>query len=525
VKRVIDQFAELGREPLPLPSPPPPPFAAAALTVVEPELRDLFRDISWRGKRAAGFRDLRLDPWRLYRAGRHADFYDPGWSTARFGLDLWHKRHRKQAWVRQLSRDDRNAFEAWFETFFEAELARRFAGVADRAFDRGYDAGWRYGTRVGREWQYRRGYHAGFERGVQDSAREVFYSSFQPSWAAAYNALFREWSTTVKLETRASRLGDENDDGVFEPGEELFVELELANLGGGSGRFEAQLTGSVLTGSSQTTIDLPPRSVADQPTRLRGRISPLAVPMSDSLLTVTVGELAETLPVRVSHILLFEGGPELSAHDALLGTAVVEVTLSNTSRQAVRATLEATLPKGLIVNPRRELTRIPPGATRTLRFEIEELPALDLLAGNIVFTVASETGGRPQGRLEGRLPELATDLSDGSMVAYTLRLARSPATDKVEVRRAHELMLRRLEADWQRAVRADGNPYKRDLRGGTRSTALGELVASVQAESGRLVNHAVFTDLVPRIDRLSRSLPGSHPFLRRSMRKLGRKLL
>ncbi|MFQ5351102.1 MAG: hypothetical protein ACE5EG_11720, partial [Thermoanaerobaculia bacterium] len=322
---VSEQFADLTRQPVRLPAPPPPPFSAAGFTVAEPQLRDVFHDLSWRGRRAAGFRDLRLDPWRLYRAGRHADFYDGDWCTGRFGLDLWLRRHRKRGWLRELDRDQRRLFEQRFELLFEAELARRFAHVADHAFDRGYVAGWRYGIRVGREWQYRRGYHAGFETGVSETARAVFFASFRPSWAAAYDALFGEWSTTVKLQTRAARLRDGNDDGIFEPGEELFAELELANLGGGSGRLEARLAGSVLAGSGRLAIDLPPRSVVRQPAPLRGLISPAAAPMSDAVLTLSIGDLAERLALRVSHVLRFEGGPVLATHDALRGTAVIDV--------------------------------------------------------------------------------------------------------------------------------------------------------------------------------------------------------
>ena len=91
--------------------------------------------------------------------------------------------------------------------------------------------------------------------------------------------------------------------------------------------------------------------------------------------------------------------------------------------------------------------------------------------------------------------------------------------------RAHGLILRRLEVDWHAAVRGKGNPYRSDLHNGLRSTALGELVDAAHAQRGRIANRMVLTDLVPRIDELSRSLPGTHPFLRRSMRKLGRQLL
>jgi hypothetical protein len=524
-RTVVQQFADLSREPERLAAPPPPPFGAAAFTVPEPDLHDVFRELPWRGQRAAGFRDLRLDPWRLYRAGRHDDFYRTDWRTPRFGLDLWRKRHGSSRWTRALSPDERRRFEGAFESAFEAELARDFAAVADRYFDRGYDAGWRHGIRVGREWQYRRGYQQGFEGAVQNAARGAFAAAFRPAWLEAYDPLFHEWSTTMKLETRAARLRDGNDDGVFEPGEELIAELDLVNLGGGSGRLDATLTGAALSDSDRLSLLVPRRSPVHPPRPLRGRISAAARPTADTAVTVAIGALSETLPVSVSYVLRFDGGLVLAGHDALRGTATVELRLVNASRRAADAVVDADLRGGALRRPRHELGQIPAGAAREVRFEVYDVRPLDLIAGDLVLAAVSETDGRAQERLDGRLPDLSTDLSDRSLVDFLLWLARSPSMDRSEVSRAHELMLRRLAVDWTAVGRADGNPYRNDLRTGGGSTALGELVAAVRTVRRTAADRSVFTDLVPRIEALSRSLPGNHPFLRRAMRKLARQLL
>lgn len=522
---VTEQFGDLSREPVRRYAPPPPPFTAPGFHVPEPQLRDLFSEISWRGHRGNGLRDVRLDPWRLYQAGGHRDFYKHDWRTAGFAFDLWRRQNRNSSWLRGLDQHERRLFEERFDRAFDAELAGRFAVIADRAFERGYDAGWRYGIRLGREWQFRRGYHLGFETVARDTARRVFSESFRPAWAAAYEELFDEWSSTLQLRASSAHLRDGNDDGIFEPGEEIYADLRLVNLGGGSGTADLTLAGAALAGEDRQRVDLPRRSELRLTEPLRGVIRPAVSPGTDTMVTISLGDLAEALPLRVAHVLRFENGLRLASHDALRGTAMVDVRLANASRLPVLADLGATVRYGKLRRPQRESLEIPAGTSRNVRFDIHDIHPLDLIGGEMVLTVASETGGRAQQRLEARLPELATDLDDRSLVDYLLWLGRSPSADRGEVGRAHELLLRRLEVDWRAAVRDSGNPYRSDLRQGGQATALGELVAAARAQGIRTVDPTVLTGLVPRIDELVRTLPGTHPFLRRSMRKLSRQLL
>ena len=121
-----------------------------------------------------------------------------------------------------------------------------------------------------------------------------------------------------------------------------------------------------------------------------------------------------------------------------------------------------------------------------------------------------------------RLPELAADLHNHDFLAYMLRAADGSASS-ADMARAQNLMLRRLRVDWSAAVRDSGNPYRRDLRDGTRQTALGDLAMSVSRRAGAS-DAEIFRTLVPRIEELLRDLPGTHPLLRRSMRKRARRI-
>ena len=102
-------------------------------------------------------------------------------------------------------------------------------------------------------------------------------------------------------------------------------------------------------------------------------------------------------------------------------------------------------------------------------------------------------------------------------------MTETPRLSATASQRLRELVLRRLEADWFRAAAGKGNPYRDDLAGQGRATALGELVAAF-GRHPEVEGLPFFGELVRDIDDLSRSLPGTHPLLRRSMRKLAQGL-
>ena len=85
-------------------------------------------------------------------------------------------------------------------------------------------------------------------------------------------------------------------------------------------------------------------------------------------------------------------------------------------------------------------------------------------------------------------------------------------------------MLRRLRVDWRAAVRAHGNPYKRDFRSGSRLTALGELVHLSASLSRQPSGDVLLSGLSADVRSLSSDLPGPHPLLRKYVRRLARRL-
>jgi hypothetical protein len=121
-------------------------------------------------------------------------------------------------------------------------------------------------------------------------------------------------------------------------------------------------------------------------------------------------------------------------------------------------------------------------------------------------------------------PDVTVDLNNRALLDFMVALARDERAPASDVAAARQLILRRLRVDWRAAVRASGNPYKRDHRNNAAGTALGELVQTYGRERSRLRNPEVFSGLNAEITALAKQLPGAHPLLRKHMKRLARKL-
>jgi len=93
-----------------------------------------------------------------------------------------------------------------------------------------------------------------------------------------------------------------------------------------------------------------------------------------------------------------------------------------------------------------------------------------------------------------------------------------------QVLASHELLMLRLREDWKVAVINNGNPYKADYKNGGATTALGDLVRTARDEGSTMSHPEVFAGLRADVTGLARSMPGIHPFLRKSMRRLASRL-
>jgi hypothetical protein len=522
---VVREFHDLRHEPRYTPSAPTPAFDAPPNPAREPQLRDVFHSLSCHTDTPFGA--LRKAPWGLYGQNGYGDLYDRRWWDPERAFGAWVR--RQTSYWRALSNDEKEAFQRIFLHRFEREVERFYRQAADRAYGRGFDYGYDHGAEVSYEWNYRQGFHEGWSEALRESARRAFAHGWSDVYEERYRVYFDDWSTNPHPEVAELTLTEAGDDGVFEPGETIFLDYEIINYGGAAGSFTAVLAGAPLAAEATASATLPRRqsirarwpleAVIDARTRPRTHVE------LDFRLGDRYGQAAteQPVPLYVSYPLELDRRVALRAHDTLAGRAVVEVGVTNTSRRRVegRVHLAGTV---LAAPLAQRLGVLSAGSERRISFELVGLRPLDLLGGTVELNIAAKSRGRVHDDLAHRLPALAFDLGERDLVEFMEMLARRGSGRSADVRRAQDLMLRRLRLDWDAVAAAGGNAYKADLKGGGRSTALGDLVATYRDHRGTFQHREVFTALRSRIEALAKDAPGAHPFLRRSMKKLARQL-
>ena len=528
--RVAEQFMDLSRVPRYAPRFRQPDYSPGAGWTVAPELADLFRGhplatVPRLPRRLAeAFDGWRYDPWRLYRCAAYTEFYDAHWADPDRAFDLWYSDRRRSTAYRRLIRADRLRFQELFEDELAHRLRHHFERFNLRAFHLGFEDGWRYGAFVSYEWHFRLGYDEGFNQAATTAARAGFHATYGPAYERFYDRAFTDWSENPKPAILAVELEDGNHDGVFEPGEELAARFELVNYGGDGGRFGLRLDGQVLERPAETSVRLPARQRIRGGDSLRAVIHPDTPVRTGAELNFRLGDLWQAVPLRVSRPLEFAGGAALDRVDSLAGRAAVVARVVNRSRKPVRGAIDLASAREPGIRESRELGVLSAGEERSARIELSGLRPLELLSGGIEIRLSARSGAVLQDELEFSFPDLSADLGNRDLVRYMVALSLDPQAPASDIAAARSLILRRLRVDWRAAVRGSGNPYRYDYSHHGTRTALGDLVQAYQREKRSMVRPEVFAGLDGEIATLARELPGMHPFLRRHMKKLARRL-
>jgi hypothetical protein len=518
-------FRDLAFEPVFDPVTAIPAWSAPPVPFDVPEMDDLLAEYPYasygsRDRDDDGFlSDWEWTAGRLRRSQHPDDVYESGWDDAACAYERWLLDPGHARLLRGLSPVERSDLRSLFIRTFDDRIDRLADTRLSVAWERGLDRGWDYGRFIREEFEYRQGFAQGFRRQAAVVAKTVFRSAYPREFERSYGTAFDRWSTSAVPAIGSVRLIDGNDDGVFEPGERLALDVELINLGGASGRFDAAVTGRALALSDRTTVNLPRRSSTVRRGLLEVGIDETIRPRTNSELVVRLGNETATVGLRVQRPLEWVGASLRVDRDNLAGRLDVEVELRNISRRTIEAVATLVGPAGIGVAPLQPLPALRANDRVAVRFELAELSPLDLIAGRVNLNLFLEAGGIEQDRMMTTLAETATDLASRDLPRLVRRLVTRGAT-AVEAARVRELVLLRLRADWRAAVRSDGNPYKRDYRSGSDLTALGELVglSRTSARSGLL--QGLGSDVLA----LSKDLPGAHPLLRKYVRRLAQRL-
>jgi hypothetical protein len=525
-QQVEEQFRDLSRPPRFLPRPGRPVYVPEMPEIPPPTLRTVLGDYP-----IHRFTPLResfdpylsgwdYDAWRLWASDSFAAFYDADWANAETAFDDWRRDRSRSAFYFVLSSPERR----WFYDIYAAELALQLAALYERelvlAYELGFDEGWGYGAFAHEELSYRRGYHEGFREAVEDGAVAGFQQTYVDSYVTWYGHWFDDWSNNPHPEILSVRIEDADEDGVFEPGERIRVEYELANYGGRAGTFSVALTGATLATEGRATVDLPARARVGTHSDVGARIAEWTETRTTDTLWFSLADRSVSLPMTVNYPLQIQHRTLRVDRDNLAGALRVAVALRNISRLP----LEGTLRLSTTGFDERRSVSLQGGQERWLEFDVTGLDPLRLIDGSVGLTLTVDAEERRQDLYYHRLPDVVRDLRSPDLLEYMLRLSRGAPARPAEITTVRQLMLRRLREDWKVAAMGSGNPYKRDYKQAGTDTALGALVQAYLGERESISEPAVFDGMSDQILALCDTLPGVHPFLRKQMRRLAREL-
>jgi len=527
--RVAEQFRDLSREPRFLPWPVPPSFTPAIPRLAEPTLEETFAAFPWSGFTSLGARygnylaDWSYDPWSLRRCESPSAFHSREWSDAAVALADWRDERAASTVYRDLDAAGRQRFQAAFSSAFRKRLAQLFPTQLQTAFEAGLTDGWSYGSFVRQEWDFRRGYRQGYLEAHADAATREYDRSYALRYAFWYSEAYAGWAERPHPEVTSMNVRDADDDGVFEPGEQVLVEYELVNYGGSGGSVTVFLDGSVLEASARRAIDLPARGRIGGSEQLEGTID-VRAPLGETRLTLVVGEEATDLPLRVAHPLRFEPATLQARRDNLAGRLTLQVEVRNQSRRPVGGRVDLRRADVSPLQRSESLPAIEPGRSSTVSFDLSGLEPLELIGGLIRFDLTARGDGVEQDGMSYRVPDTVRDLASRDLPMLIRRQAHDRGVSAVDIATARRLLLERLREDWRVAATGRGNPYKKDFKRSGSRTALGDLVQLYRDEAPAAARPEVFLGLSGEIIELAEVLPGAHPLLRKYMRRLALEL-
>ena len=518
---VENEFRDLDHEPRRNPRPEVEPLPENFIRVRQPRLEETFGEMPIGSYLSYENFDRYTDAWQLYRCTSWGEVYDSDWENDKRAFEHWRERGNSSLWDR-LSRPEQDYFRRTFVKELDYWRARELRRHADDAYREGYDDGWDYGSKVAAEMRFREGYQQGFLAAATAAAERAWDEVYPEVYSRVYREEFETWMSSARPEITRAELFYDNDDGIFEPGEEVRLALELANYGGREVRLELGADGPAIEpASSPRPISLRRRDRATG--ELWVKIDPHLAPRTNSSFSVRAGNVGKTVTVLVSRPLELDGRVVFSRVSSIEGRASLEATVYNRSRKPAAGSLDVVVAGRRW--PGRSLEVLAPQSRRQVNLELEQLDPLDLLEGETEVRLELRSHDVVQDQLRQRLPALGLDLASPELVDFWMAAVYGELRlDRGEADRAIELIRRRLAADWEKQRAASGNPYKEDLQQGGRRTALGELVAAVTSQRRPPHRPELERALAARVRSLAEELPGTHPFLRGSFKKLAARL-
>ncbi len=531
-RRVEAQYMDLSAEPRLDARPVAPPWRPVVAGIEPPALEEVFRGVAeghvpgltpaW----SDAFRSWRHDPWSLHACASHAEFLDERWADSEAAFDLWLEAPHRSAPYRGLQLPaDKARFKDVFRAAYSVRLAMLYEEDLALSYEMGHADGWTWGAVAVAEWRYHAGYAEGFGQAALIAAGAAYAALYPVAYHRHYEEQFTSWSRTSVPGIISVRLEDGTDDGIFQPGEPIRAWVEAANYGGAAGRWNVVITSDLIERAASLTLDAPARRVVSPPAPVELRLRREVERGRESAVAVTLGDLREEVSLVISYPLALTGNVRLTTLEVPEGRAVAEVEVANRSRRTLGGVLTMLGPESKGAPPEPVLLEaLLPGEARPAVFRLEGLEPIAALAGDVEMHFELTSGETLHDEMTWSFPPIALDLQSHELDRYLVALAMDRTAPRSDVEAAIDLALERVAADWAAAVDGEGNPYKHDYEQRDGTTALGGLVRAYQKERARMSHREVFERLGAEIESMAGDLPGPHPFLRKYLLRLARRL-
>ncbi|CAM2006182.1 hypothetical protein [Acanthopleuribacter pedis] len=523
--RVREQFINLNRTPLrnPLvPRAPVPNYAElidfGQATSLEHFINDYSRQYPFEHNHPALNGWTPGTPAELIATRSYRNLPRPRTPQATRAFEFWCDSRRGRHIWEQLPSSARLTFKNIFMLSFPPYYTNAFHRDS-RAYRDGWHTGWDHAANLYATYHYQLGYYENSQAALLEAANQSFRRTYDRAFRRHYDQHFDDWYHNAKPEIGTLSLRDGNDDGVLAPGETFEVEAELINYGGRGGSFGLDLVSQAMHRTVQQSVRLDARSTMRIVLK-RGTIRDNVPSPTLAQFTLDLGAARQAFERRIEYPVQL-GEIHIDQRSDLRGSIRLSIPVRNVSNRNQRRIQ-------LTIDGRREqIPNLHPQQEEWVQFERNDLAPLDLIAGTVRFPIELTAGRHSREHRDYQIPQSATDLQRRDLLLYMIQLAEQPRRGRhhhAAVNRAQDLMLERMRVDWKAAIAARGNPYKKDRKDGSKRTALGDLVHTFNQHRRDLARPEVFTDMQPKLDALSRRLPGTHPFLRKQFRRLAREL-
>lgn len=358
----------------------------------------------------------------------------------------------------------RNSYRYYVEYYYSREFHQNI--------DQGAVQGEQVGQLVGKNIAYKRGQAQAFNQKFKESSKQTFRDAFVGAYTENFNKTFQDYNTSAKLSLKLLDVIESENDGIFQPGEQISVRFRVRNVGGVGSALTASLTGDVQeVQQQQFQVGRLQSQVYTAP--LMARLSGSLKPRDVARIRLTVNGLSDDLNQTVQRMI------ELSRVRAQLnvtnGSGDIYLVANNVSTVRTPGNVQVTLKLNNRDVMTQNLGNIDAGNSPQSVLTFSNIDPLELIRRNVNALITVSMNGSI---LDQAGVELTVDDPELELARYFTQVANGRGLVPAGVSRENRLSdlrlsLSRINEEETRSMRKNGpNLWKKDPG----ATMVGKLV-------------------------------------------------